>query len=88
MTWEIAPHTPWTTDGDTVWVLNVDEGQVYALEVVAGLIWEQLDVARDLDGLVDCLVRKHGWDAHDIRDHVAVFVAELVERGLVQEKAQ
>lgn len=67
-------------------VLLREDGEYIVLNPVGTLIWETLDSAGGLDGLVDRLAAIPGSPERDTCRHQALqFLKQLLDAGFVQE---
>lgn len=69
---------------DALYVAVVPGGPIQILDPVAAIIWEEaLDGAPT--GLVERVAARTSAEPEEIRPHVDAFIADLVERGLLDE---
>ena len=64
-------------------IFNPDTQTVHTLSASATAIWHQLEVCRDLDGLVQRVAGVYDVAVEQVRTDVAAAVRTLVEAGVV-----
>lgn len=70
-------------DGELV-MMGHDQGEYYGLRDVAASIWQHLAEPRTTDELCALVAEEYDVTAAACRDDVAAFLAELVDKALVQ----
>ena len=66
-----------------VYLALLPDGPISCLEGPAALVWEEAQTGPDED-LALRVAERAGVGVDDVRDDVIAFVAELVERGLLE----
>lgn len=72
-----------TNVADQTMMMSVTQGKYYALEGTARRIWDHLGEPTTLEKLVDKLVTEYNITPDRCLDEVKVFIAELMDNGLV-----
>lgn len=66
------------------WVLlNLDDGQYYALDEVSGRIWELCDGSRNVSAVVAAICEDFEAEPETVEADVLAFLGELVDEKLV-----
>lgn len=66
------------------WILlNLDDGQYYALDEVSGRIWELCDGSRDVSAVVEAIRADFEAPPDTVEADVLAFLNELVDESLV-----
>jgi pyrroloquinoline quinone biosynthesis protein D len=66
------------------WVLlDVKTGHYFALDGVAGRIWQLCDGTRSVLQITEVLCEEYDAQDHEVRDDVTTFVSELVRESLL-----
>ncbi len=77
-------HTAWRQiAGETV-LLDLEKKKMYGLNPTTGFVWQSLETAADLDGMLAALAAGDATPALG-RGDLEAFLAELLELGLVHE---
>jgi hypothetical protein len=79
-----APDLAWQEVGPETVIIDLGRGRSIGLNQAAGLVWTLL-ADRDDEAIAAELGRRYGIDAERARQDVAALIAELRERGLVEE---
>lgn len=66
-------------------MMDIDKGMYFSLNPVATYIWEQLEEAHTLDGLVALLVNEYEVDAEECRADVQEHLQEMEKLGLIHQ---
>jgi hypothetical protein len=74
--------TPTDASGGTV-LLNLDDGQYYALDDVGGRIWELSDGTRTVGQIAEALCAEYDAPLAEIQTDVLELLQDLVGEGLV-----
>lgn len=70
------------------WVLlDLDDGQYFALDEVSGRIWDLCDGSRDVAAVVEALCQDFDAPAETVEADVLAFLGEMVEEKLVVREA-
>jgi coenzyme PQQ biosynthesis protein PqqD len=64
-------------------LLNLDDGQYYALDEVSGRIWELCDGEHSVEAVVAALCQDFDAPAETVEADVVAFVGEMVEEKLL-----
>lgn len=64
-------------------VLDVKSGQYYALDGVAGRIWQMCDGTRNVREIAATLSEEYETQGDDVENDVAEFVTEFVNESLL-----
>ena len=66
------------------WVLlDIKSGQYYALDGVAGRIWQLCDGSRDIRQIAAELLDEYDTQGEPVEDDVAAFVSQFVDESLL-----
>jgi coenzyme PQQ biosynthesis protein PqqD len=66
------------------WVLlDIDDGRYYALEDVAGRIWQLCDGTRGVREIAEVVCDEYDGAADTVEQDVAAFVSELLAESLL-----
>jgi len=66
------------------WVLlDIKSGQYYALDRVAGRIWQLCDGSRDIRQIAAELSNEYDTQGEPVENDVAAFVSEFVDESLL-----
>lgn len=69
------------------WVLlNLDDGQYYALDEVSGRVWDLCDGSRSVDDVVATLAAEYDAPRGTIESDVMDFLQEMADESLVLEE--
>jgi len=74
--------TPSDASGGTV-LLNLDDGQYYALDEVGGRVWELSDGSRSVREIAGALAAEYDAPEAEIQADVLELLQELMGEGLV-----
>lgn len=70
------------------WILlNLDDGQYYALDEISGRIWELCDGSRNVTSMVAAICEDFEAPAETVEADVLCFLGELVDEQLVLAEA-
>jgi coenzyme PQQ biosynthesis protein PqqD len=64
-------------------VLDIKSGQYYALDGVAGRIWQLCDGTRNVGEIAAALSDEYDTQGEPVEDDVAAFVSEFVDESLL-----
>jgi hypothetical protein len=70
---------------DEVVILDVTSGRYFSLDGAGALVWERLEQDTTLGELVDAVVSAFDVDRETAAADIDELVAELAERGLIQQ---
>ncbi len=66
------------------WVLlDVKSGQYYALDAIAGRIWQLCDGTRNVRQIADAMREEYHTEGEPVEDDVVAFVSELTGESLL-----
>lgn len=82
-----ASEIIFTTSNDSTQLFQPDTGAFYAIKGIGQLVWNSLGVMRAVDELVSEVIHQYEIDESAARQDITEFLAVLVERGLVTERA-
>lgn len=68
---------------ETLVLLDLDEGQYYALDEVSGRVWELCDGSRSVAGVVEAMCADFDAPPEEITTDVLEFLEELIDERLV-----
>jgi pyrroloquinoline quinone biosynthesis protein D len=68
-------------------LLNLDDGQYFALDEVSGRIWELCDGEHTVADVVAALCRDYDAPEETVAADVAAFLGELIDEKLLQSEA-
>ena len=71
---------------DEIVLLDLAHGEYFALDDVGARIWEGLTAGRSLGGLCEALLSSYDVDGLRLREDVASFACDLVEKGLIRPR--
>ena len=80
-----AEHVEAQMSGQTV-MMSIPRGKYYALEGTAQRIWDLMAEPIRVSDIVDQLVEEYDIDRERCATEVLVFLNELVENGLSEER--
>ena len=66
---------------DSGTVILLQSGMMHQLNLVGGLIWQQCDGQQSLADIAGELAKEFSVEQTEVESDVAVFVADLAERG-------
>jgi len=69
-------------------LLDLDDGQYYALDEVSGRIWELCDGTNSVEAVVAALCQDYDAPAETVAADVAAFLGEMVEEKLLLEESR
>ena len=69
-------------------LLDLDDGQYYALDEVSGRIWELCDGTNSVEAVVAVLCQDYDAPAETVTADVLAFVGELVDEKLLLEESR
>ncbi len=84
MRFKPALDLAWQEVGPETVIIDLGRGRSLGLNQAAGLVWRLL-ADRDVEAIAAELARRYGIDAERARQDVAALLAQLRERGLVEE---
>lgn len=84
MRFKPAPDLAWQDVGPETVIIDLGRGRSLGLNQAAGLVWTLL-ADRDEEAIAAEVARRYGIDAERARQDVAALLAQLRERGLVEE---
>lgn len=64
-------------------LLDLDDGQYFALDEVSGRIWELCDGTNSVAAVVDAVCRDYDAPAETVEADVVAFLGEMVEEKLL-----
>jgi Coenzyme PQQ synthesis protein D (PqqD) len=67
-------------------LLDLDDGQYYALDEVSGRIWDLCDGANSVAAVVAAVCREYDAPVETVEEDVAGFLGEMVEAKLLQQE--
>jgi coenzyme PQQ biosynthesis protein PqqD len=67
-------------------LLDLDDGQYYALDEVSGRIWEMCDGTNSVEAVVAALCQDYDAPEETVAADVAAFLGELVEEKLLLQE--
>ncbi len=70
-------------DGDIV-MMSIENGRYYGLTGIAPDIWNFLETQKNIDELIDLLQPRYDVSEEVLRADVDIFLADMVNNGLVQ----
>ena len=70
-------------DGELV-MMGQEQGEYYGLRDVAATLWQHLDRPRTTEELCAVVAEEYDVTAAGCRDDVVAFLAELVDKALVE----
>lgn len=66
------------------WILlNVENGQYYALDEVSGRVWDLCDGSHSVSAMVATICQEYDAPAADVEEDVLAFLGEMAEEELV-----
>ena len=66
------------------WILlDVENGQYYALDEVSGRVWDLCDGSHSVSAMVDTLCREYDAPAEAVEEDVLAFLGEMADERLV-----
>ena len=66
------------------WILlNVENGQYYALDEVSGRVWDLCDGSHSVSAMVATICQEYDAPAGDVEEDVLAFLGEMAEEELV-----
>jgi len=68
-------------------LLDLDDGQYYALDEVSGRIWDLCDGTNSVAAVVDAVCRDYDAPAETVEEDVVAFLGEMVEEKLVLQES-
>jgi len=70
------------------WILlDVENGQYYALDEVSGRIWELCDGSHSVAAMVEEICQDYDAPSEDVEQDVLAFLGEMAEEKLVVQEA-
>jgi hypothetical protein len=69
---------------DELVVLDLAQGEYFALDELGASIWDGLSAGKNLSGLCEGLRSTYEVESDRLREDVAAFIAGLVESGLMR----
>ena len=67
-------------------LLDLDDGQYYALDEVSGRIWDLCDGANSVAAVVDTVCREYDAPAETVEEDVVAFLGEMVDEKLLLQE--
>jgi trimethylamine:corrinoid methyltransferase-like protein len=67
-------------------LLDLDDGQYYALDEVSGRIWDLCDGTNNVAAVVDAVCRDYDAPAETVEEDVVAFLGEMVEEKLLLQE--
>jgi hypothetical protein len=67
-------------------LLDLDDGQYYALDEVSGRIWDLCDGTNSVAAVVDTVCREYDAPAATVEEDVAAFLGEMAEEKLLLQE--
>jgi len=67
-------------------LLDLDDGQYYALDEVSGRIWELCDGTNSVAAVVDAVCREYDAPAETVEEDVVAFLGEMAEEKLLVQE--
>jgi coenzyme PQQ biosynthesis protein PqqD len=64
-------------------LLDLDDGEYFALDEVSGRIWELCDGTNSVAGVVDALCQEYEAPAETVAADVTAFLSEMIEEKLL-----
>lgn len=66
------------------WILlNVENGQYYALDEVSGRVWDLCDGSHSVSAMVATICQEYDAPVGDVEEDVLAFLGEMAEEELV-----
>ena len=66
------------------WILlDVENGQYYALDEVSGRVWDLCDGSHSISAMVDVLCEEYDAPAEAVEEDVLAFLGEMADERLV-----
>jgi hypothetical protein len=66
-------------------LLDLDDGQYFALDEVSGRIWDLCDGTNSVAAVVEAVCREYDAPVETVEEDVAAFLGEMVQEKLLQE---
>ena len=82
--YRVAKHVAARRLDDTTIVAELTDGAYFELDPVGSLIWQELASGANVDDLVARVTEVFEVDADTARSDLLAFLADLIERGLVE----
>ena len=70
-------------DGERV-IMQIDKGYFFTLNETSEAIWNNIDGASDIDGIVDAVSLTFDVSPDECANDVEAFISELVEHKLIE----
>jgi hypothetical protein len=71
--------------GDELAMLNVDSGEYFVINEVGKDVWEQIDGKKNIQQVIEELIKIYDADSEAIEKDVSVFLKELEEAKVISE---
>ena len=66
------------------WILlDVENGQYYALDEVSGRVWDLCDGSHSVSAMVEALCQEYEAPADEVKEDVLAFLGEMADERLV-----
>jgi hypothetical protein len=66
-------------------MLNVDSGEYFVINEVGKDVWEQIDGKKNIQQVIEELIKIYDADSEAIEKDVSVFLKELEEAKVISE---
>jgi len=64
-------------------LLCLSTGLYFSLNATGAIVWQQIELHGDVEGIVATLATRHGVNEASVRDDVAELIGQLAKHGLV-----
>ena len=82
--YRVAKHVVARRLDDTTIVAELEDGAYFELDAVGALIWQEIGSGANLDELVNSVTAVFDVDEATARADLLEFLADLVDRGLLE----
>lgn len=79
----IPENVAWQQFAGEVVLVDLNAGEYHNLNAVAGRMWQALDECDDVEAAYTRLRTVYQVDAETLRDDLAAFIQQLVDKGLL-----
>ena len=83
--YKLSGKALFTTVGDDIVALNVDDGQCYGMEKVTGAVWRLLEKPMSIDQVCDRLVALYAVEPDVCRADIERLFVQLRSEGLIEQ---
>lgn len=73
--------------GDEIVALNIEGGQCYGMDQIAGTVWGMLTEPTDIEKICDHIVQIYDVERHECRIEVAKLIQQFESEGLLERIA-